>query len=121
MMKSACYLVLVANLFHGPTVCIVWQTVRRKTKKLNKQSCSGFKRAFRIKDFGDIIPGHGGITDRFDCQIVMGLFTHMYLYTFVYSSGVTLEYLKRASDVLTDVEKGELVKYLVQTGAGGGL
>jgi len=30
---------------------------------------SGFKRAFRMKDFGDTIPGHGGVTDRFDCQV----------------------------------------------------
>ncbi|XP_042027406.1 phosphatidate cytidylyltransferase 1-like isoform X3 [Salvia splendens] len=30
---------------------------------------SGFKRAFKIKDFGDSIPGHGGITDRMDCQL----------------------------------------------------
>jgi len=29
---------------------------------------SGFKRAFDIKDFGDSIPGHGGMTDRMDCQ-----------------------------------------------------
>lgn len=30
---------------------------------------SGFKRAFKIKDFGDSIPGHGGMTDRMDCQV----------------------------------------------------
>ena len=29
---------------------------------------SGFKRGFKIKDFGDSIPGHGGMTDRMDCQ-----------------------------------------------------
>ncbi|GHJ84596.1 hypothetical protein NliqN6_0998 [Naganishia liquefaciens] len=29
---------------------------------------SGFKRAFDIKDFGHSIPGHGGMTDRMDCQ-----------------------------------------------------
>lgn len=44
---------------------------------------SGFKRAFKIKDFGDSIPGHGGITDRFDCQIIMGMFTYTYFNTFV--------------------------------------
>lgn len=31
---------------------------------------SGFKRGIKIKDFGDTIPGHGGITDRMDCQIL---------------------------------------------------
>lgn len=44
---------------------------------------SGLKRAFKIKDFGDSIPGHGGITDRFDCQILMGMFTYSYFFSFV--------------------------------------
>eukprot|EP00516_Mucochytrium_quahogii_P010956 CAMPEP_0203784976 /NCGR_PEP_ID=MMETSP0100_2-20121128/769_1 /ASSEMBLY_ACC=CAM_ASM_000210 /TAXON_ID=96639 /ORGANISM=" , Strain NY0313808BC1" /LENGTH=426 /DNA_ID=CAMNT_0050687025 /DNA_START=15 /DNA_END=1295 /DNA_ORIENTATION=+ len=39
---------------------------------------SGFKRAFKIKDFGDSIPGHGGITDRMDCQIMTGMFVFVY-------------------------------------------
>jgi phosphatidate cytidylyltransferase len=46
---------------------------------------SGFKRAFNVKDFGDSIPGHGGFTDRMDCQIMMGLFVFVYYSTFVKS------------------------------------
>uniref|UniRef100_A0A7E4ZX74 Phosphatidate cytidylyltransferase n=1 Tax=Panagrellus redivivus TaxID=6233 RepID=A0A7E4ZX74_PANRE len=44
---------------------------------------SGFKRAFKIKDFGDIIPGHGGLMDRFDCQLLMGTFMNIYIQTFI--------------------------------------
>jgi phosphatidate cytidylyltransferase len=44
---------------------------------------SGLKRCCNLKDFGNIIPGHGGILDRMDCELVMGSFAILYLNTFV--------------------------------------
>lgn len=44
---------------------------------------SGFKRAFKVKDFSDSIPGHGGVTDRVDCQFLMGLFSYVYFISFI--------------------------------------
>lgn len=61
---------------------------------------SGFKRAFNIKDFGDSIPGHGGMTDRMDCQFLMGVFVY------VYHSSIIREHHVTVGSVLQTIVSG---------------
>ncbi|KAF4507832.1 hypothetical protein G6O67_004290 [Ophiocordyceps sinensis] len=72
---------------------------------------SGLKRTFKIKDFGDSIPGHGGMTDRMDCQFIMGFFAYMYYHTFIEVHKVTLgSVLETAITSLSQDEQVELVR-----------
>lgn len=74
---------------------------------------SGLKRTFKIKDFGDSIPGHGGMTDRMDCQFIMGFFAFMYYQSFiaVYKTSVG-GLLEQAITGLSPEEQIEVVKGL---------
>ncbi|KAI9739181.1 MAG: hypothetical protein M1834_007394 [Cirrosporium novae-zelandiae] len=83
---------------------------------------SGLKRTFKIKDFGESIPGHGGMTDRMDCQFIMGFFAYMYYHSFiaVYKTSVG-GVLEKAITGLTVEEQIEVVhglsKHLFNQGA----
>ncbi|KAK9313833.1 phosphatidate cytidylyltransferase [Lipomyces starkeyi] len=82
---------------------------------------SGLKRTFNIKDFGDTIPGHGGITDRMDCQYIMGFFAYMYYTSFIAVHSLTIEsVLNTAVSSLTKEEQLQLVssmhRYLYNQG-----
>jgi len=74
---------------------------------------SGFKRAFNIKDFGDSIPGHGGMTDRMDCQFLMGVFVYVYYSSFIREHHVTVgSVLQTIVSGLTIEEQLELINDL---------
>ncbi|CAG7850662.1 Putative phosphatidate cytidylyltransferase; AltName: Full=CDP-DAG synthase; AltName: Full=CDP-DG synthase; AltName: Full=CDP-diacylglycerol synthase; Short=CDS; AltName: Full=CDP-diglyceride pyrophosphorylase; AltName: Full=CDP-diglyceride synthase; AltName: Full=CTP:phosphatidate cytidylyltransferase [Serendipita indica DSM 11827] len=57
---------------------------------------SGFKRAFNIKDFGHSIPGHGGMTDRMDCQFLMGMFSYVYYSNLIRVNEITVASVMQA-------------------------
>jgi len=82
---------------------------------------SGFKRAFNIKDFGHSIPGHGGMTDRMDCQFLMGVFTYVYYSSLIREHHVTVGgILQTIVSGLTVEEQLELIadlrRYLEKQG-----
>jgi phosphatidate cytidylyltransferase len=76
---------------------------------------SGLKRTFKIKDFGHSIPGHGGMTDRMDCQFIMGFFAYMYYHTFIAVNKVSLGgVMEMAITGLTADEQFELIRGMGQ-------
>jgi len=44
---------------------------------------SAVKRAYGAKDFGSLIPGHGGVLDRLDCHVFSAPFVYLYLKKFL--------------------------------------
>jgi phosphatidate cytidylyltransferase len=73
---------------------------------------SGVKRAFKIKDFGDSIPGHGGITDRMDCQILMGMFTCVWIHSVITTNNSSIQNLLAQISLLSYSDQLALMKAL---------
>lgn len=73
---------------------------------------SGFKRAIKIKDFSDTIPGHGGFTDRMDCQILVGIFTHLWLTNFVYADITKFNQILKLLGKLSNEDKQRILTHL---------
>jgi len=86
---------------------------------------SGFKRAFKIKDFGDSIPGHGGFTDRMDCQMVMAVFAYIYIQSFIvhqdYSVEMILDQISRSlgheEQKMLYLKLGDILRHKLQGGS----
>lgn len=71
---------------------------------------SAVKRAFKVKDFDSFIPGHGGVTDRMDCQLIMSLFSYVYYSTFIAALHLKIPLNQLLSSIeMLDVEQVRLV------------
>lgn len=77
---------------------------------------SAIKRAYGIKDFDSVIPGHGGLTDRFDCQFLMALYTWVHYNTFVRMATVSAPKLVYMYAMLSDDEKRAFLEAIAKEG-----
>ena len=94
-------------------VMVVFSTFASLIAPFGGFFASGLKRTFNVKDFGDSIPGHGGMTDRMDCQFIMGLFTFMYYQSFIAVTRASVgSVLELAIQGLSIDEQVEVVKSL---------
>jgi phosphatidate cytidylyltransferase len=78
---------------------------------------SAIKRAYGIKDFDSFIPGHGGVTDRLDCQFLMALCTWVHYNTFVKLATISVPKLVYMYNLLSEAEKKAFVDEILAKSA----
>mmetsp|Transcript_2891 Transcript_2891/g.2882 ORF Transcript_2891/g.2882 Transcript_2891/m.2882 type:complete len:422 (-) Transcript_2891:286-1551(-) len=75
---------------------------------------SAIKRAYGIKDFESFFPGHGGMMDRMDCQLLMLCFTWVHLNTFIIPKIPTINNMLHMISLMPINEQVELSKQLIK-------
>lgn len=73
---------------------------------------SAIKRAYKIKDFDNLLPGHGGLMDRFDCQFLMQLCVSVHFQTFVQSLSITVPFVMKYINQMSVEDQTEILKHL---------
>ena len=54
-------------------ICIIMTIIISLIGQLGDLLFSAVKRYYKVKDYSNIFPGHGGILDRFDSLLIIGL------------------------------------------------
>jgi len=73
---------------------------------------SAIKRAYEIKDFDSIFPGHGGMMDRMDCQLLMMTFTSFHYKYFINSEVPTIQYMISMVATMSHTDQLKLLQEL---------
>ena len=68
-----------------------------------------------------MIPGHGGVSDRMDCQIIMGSFTYFYLHNIVLLSTAGYYWINILDSNEQLILFNQLKEHLTQNGILGGV
>ena len=73
---------------------------------------SGMKRAWKIKDFGDALPGHGGYFDRTDCISITIFFNYYMLSTLILPDAFNARSINGMSKGLHHDEKIDIINMI---------
>ena len=74
---------------------------------------SAIKRAYNIKDFEALIPGHGGVFDRMDCQLLMISFTWVHYTTFIAPKTLSVARIMAAVSLLSAEDKAIIFQEVI--------
>ena len=73
---------------------------------------SGMKRAYKLKDFSDTLPGHGGFIDRFDCIGLTVFFNYFMISQVIFADEYQVDSIYDMSRSLTNTERIDIVNML---------
>lgn len=81
----ALYIHYIVNVYSGYKITLsfvaamIFGALGAVVSMIGDLAASAIKRDYNIKDYGKLIPGHGGIMDRFDSVIIVTPFIYFYL------------------------------------------
>jgi len=73
------------------------------------------KELIKKKDFDSLFPGHGGVTDRMDCELIMGLFTYVYHTALISTTTMDAAAIILAISQLPNLEQQTIFNHFKQT------